>query len=57
MEICKIWLNISDYIMILGVVCMHAELCPTLCDPRDCIAHQAPLSMGFFRQVYWSGLP
>ena len=23
----------------------------------DCIACQAPLSMGFFRQEYWSGLP
>ena len=23
----------------------------------DCIAHQAPLSMGFSRQEYWSGLP
>ena len=23
----------------------------------DCIARQAPLSMGFFRQEYWSGLP
>ena len=22
-------------------------LCPTLCDPMDCIAHQAPVSMGF----------
>ena len=21
------------------------------------VAHQAPLSMGFFRQEYWSGLP
>ena len=21
------------------------------------VAHQAPLSMGFSRQVYWSGLP
>ena len=21
------------------------------------IAHQAPLSLGFFRQEYWSGLP
>ena len=21
------------------------------------LAHQAPLSMGFFRQEYWSGLP
>ena len=25
-----------------------------LCDPMDC---QAPLSMGFSRQEYWSGLP
>ena len=24
------------------------------CDPMDC---QAPLSMGFSRQEYWSGLP
>ena len=28
-----------------------------LCDPMDCIAHQAPLSMGFPKQEYWSGLP
>ena len=33
-----------------------SQLCPTLCDPRT-IAHQAPLSMGFSRQEYWSGLP
>ena len=32
------------------------QLCPTLCDPMDC-AHQAPLSMGFSKQAYWSGLP
>ena len=32
------------------------KLCPTLCDPMECIAHQAPLSMGFSRQEYWSGL-
>ena len=24
---------------------------------RVCVAHQAPLSMGFSRQEYWSGLP
>ena len=23
----------------------------------DCVAHQAPLSIGFPRQKYWSGLP
>ena len=31
--------------------------CSTLCDSMDCIAHQAPLSMEFSRQEYWSGLP
>ena len=33
-----------------------AQLCPTLCDLWT-VAHQAPLSMGFSRQEYWSGLP
>ena len=40
-------------------VCVHAKLlqsCPTLCDAMD-LAHQAPLSMGFSWQEYWSGLP
>ena len=34
-----------------------AQLCSTLCNPMDCVAHQASLSMGFSRQEYWSGLP
>ena len=34
-----------------------AQPCPTLNDPMDCIAHQAPPSMGFSRQEYWSGVP
>ena len=29
---------------------------PALCDPRT-VTCQAPLSMGFSRQKYWSGLP
>ena len=29
----------------------------TLCDPMDYITHQAPQSMEFSRQEYWSGLP
>ena len=33
------------------------QSCPTLCDPMNYIACQAPLSMGFYRQEYWSGLP
>ena len=32
------------------------QLCPTLCDPMDC-SPQAPLSMRFSRQGYWSGSP
>ena len=30
------------------------QLCPTLCNPMD---HSLPLSMGFSRQEYQSGLP
>ena len=33
-----------------------AQSCPTLTTPWT-VAHQAPLSMGFSRQGYWSGLP
>ena len=33
-----------------------SQSCPTLCDLWT-VAHQAPLSMGFSRQEYWSGLP
>ena len=33
---------------------VHGQLCLTLCDP---VVHQAPLSMRFPRQEYWSGLP
>ena len=33
-----------------------AQSCLTLCDPWT-TAHQAPPSMGFFRQEYWSGWP
>ena len=36
--------------------CLVAKSCPTLCNPMDW-ARQAPLSMGFSRQEYWSGLP
>ena len=35
-----------------------AQSCLTLCDPVDTPgAHQAPLSMEFSRQEYWSRLP
>ena len=44
-------------------VCVHAHMhsvaksCLTLCNPMVSIARQAPLSMGFPRQEYQSGLP
>ena len=33
-----------------------AQSCPTLRDPMDC-PYQAPPSIGFSRQEYWSGVP
>ena len=39
-----------------GGGCLAVKLCLTLVIPWT-IAHQAPLSMGFSRQEYWSGLP
>ena len=41
----------------MKVKVLITQLCLTLCDPMYCMAHQAPLSMEFFRQEYWSGLP
>ena len=39
------------------VCVLVAQSCPTVCDPMNCTAHQALLSMGFSRQGYWSVLP
>ena len=39
-----------------GGTCLAAELCP-MSVTLWTIALQATLSMGFFRQGYWSGLP
>ena len=43
--------------MLKGVlqICGYAQSCLTLCDSTDC-SLQGPLSMGFPRQEYWSGL-
>ena len=38
------------------VLCLVTQSCPILCDPMNC-SPQAPLSMKFSRQEYWSGLP
>ena len=40
-------------------MCVCTQSCLTLCKPMDCPMdpHQAPLSMGFLKQEYCSGLP
>ena len=41
----------------LSPVCvLFTQLCSILCDPKT-VAHQAPLSMEFSRQEYWSEMP
>ena len=37
------------------LACLAIQSCLTLCDPLDCTC-QAPLSMGFPKQEYWSGI-
>ena len=47
--------ELSDHYYYLSCMCVlrHHRLFATLWT----VAHQAPLSMGFSRQEYWSGLP
>ena len=40
----------------IGTLPVSVLLCPTLATPWT-VARQAPLSMGFLRQGYWSGSP
>ena len=42
------------YVYVCVYVCIY--MCMTLRDPIWTVAHQAPLSKGFSRQEYWSGL-
>ena len=48
-QICSLWLAAA-------AAAKSLQSCPTLCDPVDA-AHQAPPSLGFSRQEYYSGLP
>ena len=58
------WWTLQNWLMAVKTLCslcyvclgLVTQSCLTLCDPLDC-SHQAPLSMGFPRQKYWSGLP
>ena len=46
----------SVNLLIPKVKMLVAQSFLTLWDSMECIAHQAPLSMEFSRQEYWSGL-
>ena len=46
--------QVLSYFIIVLYSISRVRLCY---NPRDYIAHQSPLSMGFARQEYWSGLP
>ena len=50
-----IWLVKPFFFLISLAAWVHAQSCLSLCDPWM-VARQAPLSIGFFRQEYWSGL-
>ena len=47
------WKLVLEWFLMLS--CLRS--CPTLCDPMDCTARQALLSMGFSRHEYWSRGP
>ena len=52
--------KITLFVLLISTT-SHARMlscfsCVWLCNPMD-VARQAPLSMGFSRQEYWSGLP
>ena len=49
-------ISIYIYIWVKLLAVWVAQSCLTLCDPMNCIDHQAPLSMGFSLE-YWSGWP
>ena len=46
----------TQLFILYWLVCLVAKSCLTLVTPWT-VARQAPLSMGFSRQAYWSGLP
>ena len=45
--------SIASLLLLLLSCFSHVRLCAT----PEMAAHQAPLSLGFFRQEHWSGLP
>ena len=54
------WQNHSEHLQklkLLTGVCVCVCVCVCVHTTPWTVAHQAPLSMGFSRQEYWSGLP
>ena len=56
MYISKTFYILFTHVATTGGGGLVAKLCPTLVTPWT-VACQAPLSMGFSRQEYWSRLP
>ena len=56
----KAWhLKLRNWVLFCVLCCLVSKLCLTFlwpCRPWT-MAHQVPLSIGFFRQEYWSALP
>ena len=50
----SVWKNFCPFLCSVWLCGLVAKSFPTL---FDSMAHQAPLSMGFPRQEYWSGMP
>ena len=48
--------TILEVTTLYSACCLAAQSCLIPYDPMD-VARQAPLSMGFSREEYWSGLP
>ena len=52
----KILFSYYGQLLLLLLLCSHPVMSSSFATPWT-TAHQAPLSMGFPRQEYWSGLP
>ena len=51
------WSGLGHLLALWEGKCLVIPSCPSLSATLWTVAHQAPLSMGFPRQEYWSGLP
>ena len=58
---CKPLCSLNSFLSRAPQLCLVIQSCLTLCNPMECSSvsspHQSPLSMGFSRQEYHSGLP